>query len=163
VITDRQIVGIATIFGQRAHGGTLWHPEEFGRWLGMQMGLPVRLDHGAILDSSGGILDIGRAGPFAVIRRPVHGLLACLELDEGPWQDALLEDIRKHQESPYLRPYGLSIGAHRLPGEVALPYELSITQQPGFADALILGVGEQAHAVWSPLTEPILNGQAVQP
>jgi hypothetical protein len=163
VNSERLICGVATIFGQRAHGGTFWHPEEFGRWLGMEMGLPVRLDHGAILDSSGGILDIGRAGPFAVIQRPVHGLLACLELDEGPWQDALLEDIHKHLESPYLRPYGLSIAAHRLRGEVALPYELSITQQPGFPDALVLGVGEHAQAVWTLLTEPILNGQAVQP
>jgi hypothetical protein len=163
VNADHQIVGVATIFGQRAYGGTMWQPEEFERWLAMEMGLPVRLDHGAILDSRGGILNIGRAGPFAVIRRPVFGLLACLELDEGPWQDALLEDIRQHLESPYLRPYGLSIGAHRLRGEVCLPYEISITQQPGFAQALILGIGEQAQAVWSLLTEPILNGQAVQP
>ena len=163
MITDRLLCGVATIFGQRAHGGTLWEPGEFVRWLAMEMGLPVRLDHGAILDSHGGILDIGRAGPFAVIQRPVHGLLALLELDPGDWQDALLEDVRQHLESPCLRPYGLSIGAHRLRGEVCLPYEISITQQPGFAQALILGIGEQAQAVWRLLTEPILNGQAVQP
>jgi hypothetical protein len=160
---DRQIVGVATLFGQRAHGGTLWHPEEFERWLAMEMGIPVRLDHGAILDSSGGILDIGRAGPFAIIERPVHGLLALLELDPGDWQDAILRDVEQHLESPYLKPYGLSIGAHRIRGEVALPYELSITQSPGFPDALVLGVGTQAQAVWSLLTEPILNGQAAQP
>jgi hypothetical protein len=152
---ERQIVGVATIFGQRAHGGTLWDPVEFERWLAMEMAVPVRLDHGAILDSRGGILDIGRAGPFAIIQRPVHGLLALLELDPGPWQDALLADLRRHLESPYLRPYGLSIGAHRLRGEVCLPYEISLTQQPGFADALVLDVGPQSQDTWSLLTEPI--------
>jgi hypothetical protein len=155
---DRQIVGVATIFNQRAYGGTLWEPAEFGRWLAMEMAIPVRLDHGAILDSSGVILDIGRAGPFAIIERPVFGLLALLELDEGDWQDALLEDVRQHLESPYLKPYGLSLGAHRLRGEVCLPYELSLTQQPGFPDALVLGVGLMAQAVWDLLTLPLYTG-----
>jgi hypothetical protein len=152
---QRQVVGVATIFNQRSYGGLCWQPEEFGRWLGMEMAVPVRLDHGPILSSSGGILDIGRAGPFAVIRQPVFGLLALLELDEGPWQDALLADIKQHLGSPYLQPYGLSIGAHRLRGEVCLPYELSISLDPGFAQALILDVGPQAQDTWDLLTEPI--------
>jgi hypothetical protein len=65
-----------------------------------------------------------------------------------------LEDVARHLDGPgWLPSYGLSLGARVLPGETALPFELSLTLSPGFADARVFGVGAQALATWEMLTE----------
>jgi hypothetical protein len=158
VITERLICGVATIFGQRAHDGRVWYREEFDAFLRMEMAVPVRLDHGAILDSHGGIMSIGRAWGFRPVSVPVadrhiDGLLALAVLDSGPWQDAILRDIQQHLDQPALPPWGFSFGARRIPNESCLPHELSLTQRPGYADALILATGEDAMITWRLLTE----------
>jgi hypothetical protein len=44
--------------------------------------------------------------------------------------------------------------------DAVLPYEVSVTRNPAFADALVLGVGADALATWEILTEaaPVIPG-----
>jgi hypothetical protein len=161
VITERLGVGIATCFGVRSHDGHLWHREEFDAWLALEAAVPLRVDHAVLAIESNGtfIRDVGAARMFCPVTRPVDGLLTLAEIDQGPWGDALLEDLLLHQErQPWLPGWGMSLGALHIRGEAGLPFELSLTTQPGFADARVLGVGPQAQATWDLLTEPILNG-----
>jgi hypothetical protein len=151
---DRLIIGIATCFGVRAHGGTYWHREQFHDFVRLEIGIPVRVDHAPLIDHRGVVLDVDVARRFAMIEKPVDGLLALCEISNGAWGDRLLEDILLHQrEGPWLPGWGMSIGARVLPGEIALPFELSLTTQPGFADARVLGVGPDALRTWQFLIE----------
>jgi hypothetical protein len=140
---------VATCFGVRSHDGRVWHREEFDAWLRLEMAVPLRLDHGALLDPRGGLWSIGTARMFQPVRVPVEdqhidGLLTLIEMDQGDWPDAILADIRRHLAAPWLPGWGLSLGAQHLPGEIVLPDELSLTMRPGFADALVLATGEAA-------------------
>ena len=163
---SRLVCGLATCFGVRSHDGRLFRREEFDAWLRLESAVPLRVDHAPLAIETNGtfILDVGVARRFCPVHRPVDGLLTLAEIDQGPWGDALLEDLLLHQDrQPWLPGWGMSLGALHIRGLAALPFELSLTTQPGFADARVLGVGPQAQATWDLLAEPILNGQAVQP
>ena len=85
--------------------------------LKLESALPVRVDHGPLVDSHGVLLDVGAARKFCPISEPVDGLLALCEVDEGEWGDAILEDVARHLDGPeWLPAYGFSLGARVLPG-----------------------------------------------
>jgi hypothetical protein len=156
VITERLVCGVATCFGVRSHDGRTFHREEFDGWLRLEMGVPLRLDHAPLSDHHGVLLDVGTARQFCPITSPVDGLLCLAEISEGAWGDSLLKDLLLHQEEgSYLPGYGMSLGALHIRGMAALPFEVSLTTQPGFADAKVISVGPRAQATWSLLTEPI--------
>ena len=49
--------------------------------------------------------------------------------------------------------YGLSIACEEIPGEMVLPFEVSLTTRPSFSDAKVLAIGEAAMTTWNLLTE----------
>jgi hypothetical protein len=151
---DRMIVGVATCFGVRAHNGTFWRRDMFDPWLRLDgQAVPLRVDHAPLIGNGGVLLNVGAARRFAAIKEPVNGLLALCEVADGPWGDAILEDVARHLEGPEWPPsYGFSIGAKFIPGEIVLPFELSLTLEPGFSQALVLDVGPQSQDVWDALT-----------
>jgi hypothetical protein len=63
VNVDRLVCGVATCFGVRAYDGRIWHRERGVAQLEASA-VPLRLDHGAILDSRGGLMSIGVAWRF---------------------------------------------------------------------------------------------------
>ena len=73
---DRLIVGLATCFGVRAHGGTYWTRDMFSGWLRTERGLPLRVDHAPLIGNGGVLLSVGTARRFCPVRTPVDGLLS---------------------------------------------------------------------------------------
>jgi len=156
VITSRLICGYATVFGQIAASGVFWTSRMFADWLHSPIvALPLRVDHRVIAVDPRGfvILNVGAARKFAVTTEPINGLPTLAEVDTGRWGDALLRDVEHHQDQEWLPPYGFSLGCDVVPGEAVLPYEVSLTTKPAFSDARVLGVGEEALAIWELLTE----------
>jgi hypothetical protein len=54
---------------------TSWGASQFGQWIDLEMAVPLRIDHGPLIDSRGVISNLGRAAYFAVIKEPVFGML----------------------------------------------------------------------------------------
>ena len=65
------------------------------------------------------------------------------EIDDGPWGDALLEDVRRHMGQEWMPAYGLSIACQETPGEMVLPFEVSLTTRPSFSDAKVLAASHR--------------------
>jgi hypothetical protein len=50
----RAICGVAAVFGQpSANDNWVFQPEQFQDWLALGMGLPMRVDHGPLVDGRG--------------------------------------------------------------------------------------------------------------
>jgi hypothetical protein len=157
VITDssRLFAGIATAFGRPSQDGRLlWGAEQFEQWLDLDPGLPLRLDHSVLINSSGCIASAGTVGYFAVIKEPVFGLLCLGQVDNDPrgWGTALLHDMTLQLSQRFLPAgWGLSIAAH-VHEEFILPFEVSVTRSPAFQDARVLAVGPESLEVYELLT-----------
>jgi hypothetical protein len=156
---DRAIVGLACVFGERT-GGWVFQPEQFERWLALRMGLKMRVDHGPVIDGRGYVANIGRWLDFAIVKQPVHGLLALGEIGDDAATlghgSPLLHDLQLIFSQRWLPTdyWGLSIAAHTSEEEGAvLPYEISLTRTPASPDAVVLGVGPTALERWALLTE----------
>ena len=154
---QRAILGIACTFGKSIGGWTL-QPDQFERWLALEPGLDMRINHGNVIDHHGCIATIGRWRAFKIITQPVHGLLALGEIDSARgFGDQMLHDLHLIFEQRWLpRDYwGLSIACHVFPdeGEFVWPYECSLTRRPADPDAAVLGVGPEAISRWQLLTE----------
>lgn len=154
---ERALVGLATIFGVRCpNDGRTWQAGQFQRFLDLETAVPLRLNHGPLITSSGVIGYIGVARYFAAVTEPTSGLLVLGEIDEANgFGDRLLSDLAAETSMTYLPPsWGLSIGAHVAEDEdLVWPYELSLVHNPAFEDARILRVGGDAIKVWELLTE----------
>ena len=153
---DRLICGVATCFNAMARGGTFFTARMFDEWLSTNpLALPLRVGHSVLAIEPNGLVitDVGAARLFASVKEPVRGLLTLCEVAPGHWGDALLEDVQRHQDQPWLPPYGFSLGCHVVPGEAVLPYEVSLTTRPAFSDAKVVAVGPDALQVWDLLTE----------
>jgi hypothetical protein len=156
---NRAVVGIAVSFGP-SRSGWDYQPEQFDRWLALEMGLGMRIDHGPVIDHRGAIRYVGRWVAFAEVRTPVHGLLCLGEIadDESTrgFGSQLLHDLKliMHQQVLPRDYWGLSIACH-LDEETqsVLPFEVSLTRDPACPDAAILGVGPEAVDRWHLLTE----------
>jgi hypothetical protein len=98
-----------------------------------------------LISHRGVIMNAGTVRHFAEISTPVPGLFVLAEVDHSEgWGDSLLVDIGSILSQRWLpAAWGMSIGAH-LTEDTVLPYEVSVTRNPAFEDALVLGVGADA-------------------
>lgn len=157
---ERAIVGIACTFGKRI-GNWTFQPSQFDRWLALEPGLNMRINHGSVIDHRGAIATVGRWRAFKVITQPVPGLLALGEIGDDDatrgFGDQLLHDLGLIFEQQWLPTdyWALSIACHVFAeeGEHVYPYEISLTRSPADLDAVLLGVGPQAVDRWHFLTE----------
>lgn len=117
--------------------------------------LPLRVNHSVLAIERGGLVitNVGTCRMFATVKEPRDGLLTLAEIDDGLWGDALLEDVRRHMGQEWMPAYGLSIACQEIPGEMVLPFEVSLTTRPSFSDAKVLAIGEAAMTTWNLLTE----------
>jgi hypothetical protein len=153
---DRLICGLATLFGTMAHSGVFWTARMFEGWLRSPItALPLRVNHSMLAIERGGLVitNVGTCRMFATVKEPRDGLLTLAEIDDGPWGDALLEDVRRHMGQEWMPTYGLSIACQEIPGEMVLPFEVSLTTRPSFSYAKVLAIGEAAMTTWNLLTE----------
>jgi hypothetical protein len=152
--SSRAICGFATLFGVRSANGYLWQAEQFQRFVDLQIGVPLRVDHGSLITNRGCLRYIGIARYFAAVESPAPGLLCVAELDHDDFGfgDQVIADLVAMTSQRWLpASWGMSIGA-RYTEDMIVPYEVSITQSPGFEDARILGVGPEALSTWELLT-----------
>jgi hypothetical protein len=151
---DRQFCGLATVWGPPEN----WDADTFRPWVSLRMGVPLKLGHEAVIFASGAVLErVGQVTDSALVDEASShpgGLLVFGFLDPGPVGDRVLADTRNPR--PHRRPWGLSVAAAVLHEgarvELALPWEISLTQRPAYPQALILGVGDRAARVWDLLT-----------
>jgi hypothetical protein len=152
---DRLFVGIGTVYGEACvNDGRVWQSEMFQQFLECEVGIPLRVDHGVLLNSRGVIASVGTVRRFASVDYPVRGLLILAEIDHAEgYGDQLLRDLEVMMQQSWLPPsWGLSIGA-LVSEDVVVPYEVSIVRKPAFDEARILAVGPEAMNVWQMLTE----------
>jgi hypothetical protein len=154
----RVICGVCTVFGQRAPNGVYWEADQFAEFLDLSTAIPLRVDHGPLINSRGVIANVGIVRYFAEIKYPMHGLLCLAEIDHAEgYGDALLADIAALTSQAWLPAgWGLSLGA-LYTSEIAMPYEISVTRSPAFEDCKVLGAGERAIESWI-----LLTGQSVR-
>jgi hypothetical protein len=152
---DRTICGVATVYGQRRRDGRAgFSAQQFQDFLDLQIAIPLRVDHGPLVNSHGVIMNVGVARHFTEIKYPTDGLLCLAEVDHAEgYGDSLLADIAAITAQTWLpKCWGLSIAAH-VTEDLVLPYEVSVTRSPAYAEALILGVGEDAIESWILLSD----------
>jgi hypothetical protein len=116
---DRLICGLATLFGTMAHRGVFWSPRMFADWLnGPTTAIPLRVNHSVLAIERSGLVitNVGVCRQFATTTEPRNGLLTLAEIDDGPWGDALLEDVERHMNQEWMPAYGMSIACHEIPG-----------------------------------------------
>jgi hypothetical protein len=154
---DRLIVGMATVFGQPGQDGSKpWRAETFADFLALEVAVPLRIDHGPLIDGRGMIDNLGTVRRFAAVTEPVAGLLCVAEIDHaGGYGDSILRDINSILRQLWMPAgWGMSLGAWVTEDiDAAMPYEVSVTRHPAFEDALVLAVGADALNVWELLTE----------
>jgi hypothetical protein len=91
---DRAIVGLGTLFGRMAYGGALLSAAQFEDFLRLETAIPLRVDHGPLINSRGEIADAGMVRRFAVVEYPINGLLCLGEIEDAAgFGDQLLSDI----------------------------------------------------------------------
>jgi hypothetical protein len=93
---DRLICGLATCFGQPSgNDGTTWSAAHFRDLIGLEIAVPLLLNHGILINSWGVTPRIGVARKFAHVTYPVQGLLCLGEIEYADgWGDSILADIR---------------------------------------------------------------------
>jgi hypothetical protein len=155
-LTENKIGGPLDIIG-----GLSRHFEQF---LDSEIGVPLLVDHGPLINSWGVTPSVGTARWFAPVTYPVTGLVCLAELDYADgWGDSLLHDIDSIRRQRWLpAACGMSIGAF-IEDDVVLPIEVSLTRTPAFEDARVFAVGVDAMATWELLTSgcPGIDGTAL--
>ena len=153
---DRALCGLGTTYGQpSANDGRVWTHEHFAEFIECEVGIPLRVDHGPLLNSRGVIANVGVVRRFASVTYPAPGLLILAEVSpaEG-YGDQLLADLTLMCRQTWLPPsWSLSIGALVYDESIAVPIETSIVNRPAYEDARIFAVGREAQATWDLLTE----------
>jgi hypothetical protein len=48
---DRCLCGLATVFGTRSKNGTVWSLEMLTDWLALETAVPLKVDHGGLINS----------------------------------------------------------------------------------------------------------------
>jgi hypothetical protein len=153
---SRALCGLATTYGQpSANDGRVWAPEHFAEFIECEVGIPLRVDHGPLLNSRGVIANVGIVRRFASVTYPRPGLLILAEVSSAEgFGDQLLADLTLMTQQSWLPPsWSLSVGALVYDESVAIPHEISIVNRPAYSDARILSAGEDAIETWSLLTE----------
>jgi hypothetical protein len=153
---SRLLCGYATVYDQpRRDDGRSWSAEQFEEFVALEIGVPLRVDHGPLFDRHNVIMSIGKCRRFASVTHPVPGLLMLAEVGcVGTYGDQLLHDLEVQRSQSWL-PAGwrFSIGALVSEGGLVIPHEVSITSRPAYDAAVILEVGDGALSTWELLTE----------
>jgi hypothetical protein len=152
----RVVCGIGTVYGQPSpNDGRSWSAAQFDEFVSLEVGLPLRVDHGILLNSHGVIASVGTVRRFQHITFPTKGLLILAEIGSAEgFGDQLLSDLTSMTQQSWLpQTWGLSVGALLAEDGAVWPYEFSICRRPAFSDCKILGVGVEAINVWDLLTE----------
>jgi hypothetical protein len=132
---NRAICGIATVFGQPSpNDRRIWKVEHFRRFLDLEIGIPLRIEHGPLITNSGVIRYLGTVRRFAVVEYPVPGLLVLAEMDDIPELEDLLADLVAITTQRWLDPaWGMSLAAHVLAEDgTAKPFEVSSASRRPF-------------------------------
>jgi len=135
-------------------------PGALDGWIGKGLGCPLLVHHAGIITSRGVQPDVGAARAF---RADSFGVLCRAELDEDdPVANGVLNAVRCGDL------WGMSWGVATLrqdppevpehPSPLVVPTvrlleagvgEVTLTDRPGFCDARILAVGDEADWLWS--------------
>jgi hypothetical protein len=158
VINDpsRAIVGLATCFGTPTRDGKkAWDAQHFDLVCGLEMPVPLRLDHGYVFGNGRAVDSLGTVERFVVVDYPIPGLLILAEVgDAAGFGDSILRDIQKSLSFEYFDPtWNFSVGALWDGEDQVIIREVSLTKNPGYADARLLAAGEEAIELFGLLTE----------
>lgn len=160
---DRAIVGYACTFGRRVAGHDPFDAGHFAGFLRLGMGIPLRLNHGPVIRSSGVLPAVGVCRYFRCAPTSSGlpaGLLVAAEVDPGPVGDGLLaaaaQAVRPGTWGPRSGLWAMSVGVRLVDrgGRLAevWPEEVSVTGAPADPGASVLAVGEAAAGAWELLT-----------
>jgi hypothetical protein len=153
---ERAICGIATCFGVPSRDGDIWTAENFDLVTGLELPVPLRVDHGILVGRWGFVDNVGTVSRFAKIDYPISGLLVLGQVDFAHgFGDSILHDLRLTLQQRYMPPvWGFSVGGWQDPdtGEVVLK-EVSLSRRQAYADARALEIGPDAIALFDMLTE----------
>jgi hypothetical protein len=153
---SRAITGLATCFDTPSRDGHVWSAEHFDLVTGLEVAVPLRLNHEPIITSWGLTDSIGTVERFAAVRYPIDGLLILAEIGEANgFGNGIIRDIQKSLSFEFFAPvWSFSVGGWRDPdtGLIVLN-EISLTKTPAYVDARVLAVGAEAVETWELLTE----------
>lgn len=96
----RTICGIATEFDVPCQNdGRSWSAAQFREFIDLEVGIPLRVDHGPLINSRGVIMNVGVVRGVAEISNTVNGLLILAEIDHAEgYGDSLAEWITELSE-----------------------------------------------------------------
>jgi hypothetical protein len=119
------------------------------------MPVPLKLNHGPIIDSWGLTDSLGNIDHFAAVQYPTPGVLVLGEIgDANGFGDSILRDIQKSLSFEYFAPvWAFSIGALWDGEDQVILREVSLTKRPAYRDAKVLAIGEEAPELFAMLTE----------
>lgn len=158
---DRAVVGWACSFGVvvrgSAGGAYAWELDHFREWLRLELGCPLRQDHGPVIDCHGVSPAVGAVRLWAPApARGETGLLVAAEVDPGPVGDGLLAAARAGLDPHAAQRVGLSVGARQVVDPFGAvrqvwPTEVSMTYEPADPGAWVIAAGPGSVAVWDQL------------
>jgi hypothetical protein len=152
---SRAVTGLATVFDVRSRTGNAWSVDHFDLVLGLELPVPLMLDHGPLIASWGFVDSVGMVERFGAVEYPTPGLLILAEIgDADGYGDAILRDIAKSLSFEYFAPvWSFSVGGLWDGEDQVILREVSLTKTPAYSDAKVLSVGESAVETWELLTE----------
>jgi phage head maturation protease len=163
-VSGTPLVGYPIVFGQASsvlvdQQGRRYRqivdPAALDDFIALELGCPLRIDHGPTITHRGVQSDVGAVRRWRADR---FGVLIYAELDDSPAAHGLAEAVASGV------PQGMSWGATRMHTDQQPHWsplitrtirllsagvgEVSVTPQPAFAAAMVLGVGDQAERLW---------------
>lgn len=158
--TDRLVCGLAVPFDEPSVDREFeFRREHLERFVELGGGLPLMFSHGPTITSRSVVPTIGRGARFALLDAspPIPaGVLALARVDDGPYGDAVLDEIRGGRITGLSLRCGLvydDAGAL----DMVWPTELSLCHDPRFDRARIIATGKDALSAWE-----LLTGQPVK-
>jgi hypothetical protein len=151
----RAITGLATVFDTAPKSGKPWGAQHFDIATGLELAIPLRLNHEPIISSWGLTDSIGTVERFVAVDYPTPGLLILAEIGEANgFGDGIIRDIKKSLSFEYFDPtWSFSVGALWDGEDQVIIREISLTKSPAYVDARLLAVGEEAVDPFGMLTE----------
>jgi hypothetical protein len=151
---SRLVVGVALPFGAwSGNGDPPFTVRAVRRWCALGLGLPMKLEHRALLLPGLVARDVGSWRRFVTLETELGGLppglLALGEVDEGRGGDALLRELARDPGA-----WALSVRAFVAlePGGAAVSEalfsEISLTRKPAHDAARLLALGPEALELW---------------
>jgi hypothetical protein len=153
---QRAICGVATAFDVPSKDGDVWTAEDFDLVIGLELPVPLKVDHGILVGRWGLVGSVGTIYRFAHVTYPLNGMLILGQVDFAHgFGDSILHDLRLTLQQRYMPPvWGFSVGGWQDPdtGKVVLK-EVSLSRRQAYSDARVLAVAEDAPPLFEMLTE----------